>query len=46
MAGAGAIPGTKTPKYLAENPAAADAGLTAACLADLDTLPASQGTRY
>ena len=40
------IPGTKTPRYLAENAAAADAGLTAAGLADLDTLPAPQGTRY
>ena len=40
------IPGTKTPEYLAENAAAADAGLTAAGLADLDALPAPQGTRY
>jgi aryl-alcohol dehydrogenase-like predicted oxidoreductase len=40
------IPGTKTPKYLADNAGAADVTLSAADLADLDTLPAPQGTRY
>jgi aryl-alcohol dehydrogenase-like predicted oxidoreductase len=40
------IPGTKTPKYLADNAGAADVALSAADLADLDTLPAPQGTRY
>ena len=33
------IPGTEAPKYLAENAAEADAGLTPVGLADLDTLP-------
>ena len=40
------IPGTKTPKYLADNAGAADVALSAADLADLDALPAPQGTRY
>ena len=40
------IPGTKTPRYLADNAGAADVALTAAGLADLDALPAPQGTRY
>jgi aryl-alcohol dehydrogenase-like predicted oxidoreductase len=40
------IPGTKTPKYLADNAAAADLTLTAADLADLDTAPTATGTRY
>jgi aryl-alcohol dehydrogenase-like predicted oxidoreductase len=40
------IPGTKTPKYLADNAGAADIGLSAADLAELDALPAPQGARY
>jgi aryl-alcohol dehydrogenase-like predicted oxidoreductase len=40
------IPGTKTPKYLADNAGAADVELSAAHLADLDALPAPQGARY
>jgi aryl-alcohol dehydrogenase-like predicted oxidoreductase len=40
------IPGTKTPKYLAENAAAADLELSAVDLAELDALPAPEGTRY
>jgi aryl-alcohol dehydrogenase-like predicted oxidoreductase len=40
------IPGTKTPGYLADNAGAADVVLSAADLADLDALPAPQGTRY
>ena len=40
------IPGTKTPRYLADNAGAADVQLSAADLADLDALPAPQGTRY
>src|SRR5262252_760005 len=40
------IPGTKTPKYLAENAGAADIQLSAADLAELDALPAPQGARY
>jgi aryl-alcohol dehydrogenase-like predicted oxidoreductase len=40
------IPGTKTPKYLAENAGAADIQLSAADLAELDALPAPQGSRY
>ncbi len=40
------IPGTKTPKYLADNAGAADVELSAADLAELDALPAPQGTRY
>ena len=40
------IPGTKTPKYLLDNAAAADLDLTAADLAELDALPAPTGSRY
>ena len=40
------IPGTKTPKYLADNAGAADIQLSAADMAELDALPAAQGTRY
>jgi aryl-alcohol dehydrogenase-like predicted oxidoreductase len=40
------IPGTKTPKYLADNAGAADIELSADHLAELDALPAPQGARY
>jgi aryl-alcohol dehydrogenase-like predicted oxidoreductase len=40
------IPGTKTPKYLADNAGAADIELSAAHLAELDALPAPEGARY
>ncbi|WP_405016752.1 aldo/keto reductase [Kitasatospora sp. NBC_00070] len=40
------IPGTKTPKYLADNAGAADLTLSAADLAELDALPAPVGDRY
>jgi aryl-alcohol dehydrogenase-like predicted oxidoreductase len=40
------IPGTKTPKYLADNVAAGDLQLGEADLADLDALPAPVGGRY
>ena len=40
------IPGTKTPRYLADNAAAAGVELGADDLADLDALPAPEGTRY
>ncbi len=40
------IPGTKTPKYLADNAGAADVNLSAEDLAELDALPAPQGGRY
>jgi aryl-alcohol dehydrogenase-like predicted oxidoreductase len=40
------IPGTKTPKYLVENGAAADLELSADDLAELDAVPAPEGTRY
>jgi aryl-alcohol dehydrogenase-like predicted oxidoreductase len=40
------IPGTKTPKYLADNAGAADVELSAADLAELDALPSPQGARY
>jgi aryl-alcohol dehydrogenase-like predicted oxidoreductase len=40
------IPGTKTPRYLAENAGAADIQLSAADLAELDALPVPQGSRY
>jgi aryl-alcohol dehydrogenase-like predicted oxidoreductase len=40
------IPGTKTPTYLADNAGAADIQLSAADLAELDALPAPEGTRY
>ncbi|GIH18312.1 aldo/keto reductase [Rugosimonospora africana] len=40
------IPGTKTPRYLADNAGAADLRLSAADLADLDSIPAPVGARY
>jgi aryl-alcohol dehydrogenase-like predicted oxidoreductase len=40
------IPGTKTPRYLTENAAAVTVELHAADLAELDALPAPEGTRY
>jgi aryl-alcohol dehydrogenase-like predicted oxidoreductase len=40
------IPGTKTPKYLEENAAAAGVTLSEADLAELDAMPAPQGSRY
>ncbi|MCF2527627.1 aldo/keto reductase [Yinghuangia soli] len=40
------IPGTKTPKYLADNAGAADVVLSAADLDELNALPAPQGDRY
>jgi aryl-alcohol dehydrogenase-like predicted oxidoreductase len=40
------IPGTKTPKYLADNVGAGDLRLGEADLADLDALPAPVGGRY
>ncbi|MEY9968640.1 aryl-alcohol dehydrogenase-like predicted oxidoreductase [Streptacidiphilus sp. MAP12-16] len=40
------IPGTKTPKYLADNAGAAGLTLTAEDLARLDALPAPTGERY
>jgi aryl-alcohol dehydrogenase-like predicted oxidoreductase len=40
------IPGTKTPTYLADNAGAADIRLSAADLAELDTLPGPEGSRY
>jgi aryl-alcohol dehydrogenase-like predicted oxidoreductase len=40
------IPGTKTPKYLADNAGAADVQLSAVDLAELDALPAPEGARY
>jgi len=40
------IPGTKTPRYLADNAGAADIELSTAELAELDALPAPQGARY
>jgi aryl-alcohol dehydrogenase-like predicted oxidoreductase len=40
------IPGTKTPRYLVENAAAADLELSPEDLAELDALPAPEGTRY
>ena len=40
------IPGTKTPKYLTENAAAADVELSAGDLAELDAIPAPVGGRY
>ena len=40
------IPGTKTPKYLAENASVADVEVSAADLAELDALPAPEGARY
>ncbi|RNL81963.1 aldo/keto reductase [Halostreptopolyspora alba] len=40
------IPGTKTPRYLEDNAAAAEVTLTPEDLADLDALPAPRGERY
>jgi aryl-alcohol dehydrogenase-like predicted oxidoreductase len=40
------IPGTKTPRYLAENAAAADLVLDADSVGELDALPTPQGSRY
>jgi aryl-alcohol dehydrogenase-like predicted oxidoreductase len=40
------IPGTKTPKYLADNAGAADIALSGADLAELDASPAPRGARY
>jgi aryl-alcohol dehydrogenase-like predicted oxidoreductase len=40
------IPGTKTPKYLEDNAAAADVDLTAADVSELDQIPAPEGSRY
>ncbi|MDH6123903.1 aldo/keto reductase [Kitasatospora sp. GP82] len=40
------IPGTKTPKYLADNAASAEIVLSAEDLAELDALPAPVGGRY
>jgi aryl-alcohol dehydrogenase-like predicted oxidoreductase len=40
------IPGTKTPKYLADNAGAADVRLSEADRAELNGLPAPVGTRY
>ncbi|WP_084965761.1 aldo/keto reductase [Thermoactinospora rubra] len=40
------IPGTKTPRYLADNAGAADVELSPADLADLDAMPAPEGGRY
>jgi aryl-alcohol dehydrogenase-like predicted oxidoreductase len=40
------IPGTKTPRYLVDNVAAAGVELSAADLAELDALPAAEGGRY
>ena len=40
------IPGTKTPRYLADNAASADLVLSAEDLAELDALPAPTGGRY
>lgn len=40
------IPGTKTPRYLESNAAAADLRLTDEDLADLDALPQAAGARY
>nr|WP_174501561.1 aldo/keto reductase [Streptacidiphilus melanogenes] len=40
------IPGTKTPKYLADNAGAAALTLDAADLAELDALPTPTGSRY
>ncbi|MET9398346.1 aldo/keto reductase [Kitasatospora sp. NPDC002965] len=40
------IPGTRTPRYLVDNAAAAELVLSAADLAELDALPAPTGGRY
>ncbi|MFE7706991.1 hypothetical protein ACFU6I_14535 [Streptomyces sp. NPDC057486] len=39
-------PGTKTPKYLADNACAANVELSPADLADLDAIPTPVGARY
>jgi aryl-alcohol dehydrogenase-like predicted oxidoreductase len=41
-----AIPGTKNPRYLAENAASGELELTADDLAELDGVPAAVGSRY
>jgi aryl-alcohol dehydrogenase-like predicted oxidoreductase len=40
------IPGTKAPRYLADNAGVADIELSTAEQAELDALPALQGARY
>ncbi|MGZ4650833.1 MAG: aldo/keto reductase [Kineosporiaceae bacterium] len=40
------IPGTKTPPYLDDNAGAADVELSSSDLAELDAVPAPQGSRY
>lgn len=40
------IPGTKTPRYVADNAGAADVRLGEAELAELDAIPAPEGARY
>ncbi|MGK5554945.1 aldo/keto reductase [Actinomadura kijaniata] len=40
------IPGTKKSRYLRDNAGAADLDLTAEDLAELDTIPAPEGSRY
>ena len=40
------IPGTKAPRYLADNAGVADIELSTAEQAELDALPAPQGARY
>ena len=40
------IPGTKTPRYLADNAGAADIQLSREDLTELDDLPAPEGARY
>jgi aryl-alcohol dehydrogenase-like predicted oxidoreductase len=40
------IPGTKTPKYLTDNTGSASVTLSPADLAELDALPAAEGSRY
>ena len=40
------IPGTKRVRYLEENSAASDLALSASDLAELDAIPAPEGTRY
>ncbi|MFF4653377.1 aldo/keto reductase [Streptomyces sp. NPDC001380] len=40
------IPGTKTPKYLADNAGGAGVRLSEADLAELDAIPAPVGARY
>jgi aryl-alcohol dehydrogenase-like predicted oxidoreductase len=40
------VPGTKNPKYVADNAGAANVRLSASDLADLDSIPAPVGARY